>query len=355
LSEIQIVETIGQTIPTMSMVVNDVQDFFSDNYTLTDGNKIELVIGQSESEVSDSDGNVSKKFRVFSYKGKQYQTGFRYVISGIYDCPKFTTNVSTVGIRGTSEEVLAKIAQESGFEFVSDQTQDTQAWINISDTYLAFARKITQYSYIPNGLMLLTVNSDNTMFYRDVFKLLAQSPEYTIATVDGTSAAYTAAEWEVGSSAGLLNYWVNYGYNLVEPKLDGTFGNFKDINIRTDAFLPVNQEVCDSMDFTRRDYSPIDCGNTHKNYWTAYHQNIRRMALFSQRVLLLTTDVTNMNPGETINFTQYNSVTSRNTGYSGVYLITAKKTIIRGTKYSEIFELMRPSVRSQGKTRLVGG
>jgi hypothetical protein len=346
----------------MNIILNDTDDTFSDNIVLTDGNLFDLTIGMSQLEVSGEEQNMNKLFRSFSYHGKRNQSGYKYYITGAYNIPKFSHNVSSAYYEGTTATVMKRIAQEceidTEIDGVStiDPTEDSQIWFNINETPMSFSRKLALHSYMNDGLMLHCVTSDNTLWYKDVIKLFSKdvSAVFTATSRPPEPNVYPVYEWDISSDSGVLNAWVNYGYNLTEPKLDKPIVEHNTITLTSDGgFAAINKDVQDAIGFTRKDYAPIDCGNTHDNYWLAYHANIRRMALFSQSVTLLVNSVTNISPLEVVMFEVVNSKTGKTPSLSGKYLVTSKKTIIRGTRYAEIFELVRPTYPIEGFAKLV--
>jgi hypothetical protein len=359
MDEICIIENIGSLVPTFSMIVNDSEDVFMDALSLTDGNLFSVVLGRDISEVSGDNANQSKNFRLFSHKAKRYQTGYKYAISGIFDAPKFTVETRQMEFEGTTDSVLKKLAEMAGIDYTGTTTQDNQVWLNVSDPCSVFARKLAQHSYLPEGLMLLCLASDNTLIYKNVLDLLNQTPtNFFSSTETDTSranGAHVLSDWELGSTAGFMNHWLNYGYLLVEPTLEGVNSTYNGITLSTAGnFVAINSDVSSAVEQARTDYTPIDCGNTHPRYWQAFHANLRRMGMFTQKLICIVNDVTNINPMETIDVTIYNAATGRPSPVSGVYLVTAKKTLIKSTRYAEIFELTRPSVPNAGKSKLMG-
>lgn len=362
MDEVAIVENVGSLVPTFSMVVNDSEDVFMDSLSLTDGNKFSMILGKDISEVSGDDANKSKNFRLFSYKARRYQTGYKYHISGIYDAPKFTVESKQQCLTGSTNTVLGILAKEAGLDYEGTATVDSQEWYNVSDTGSVFARKIAQHSFTPNGLMLLCLSSNNILYYKNVIDILNQAPKHSFSSVEESKQStsfdgktFVLADWEIGSTAGFMNHWLNYGYVLNEHLLDGSDKKHDSISLATSGnFVAINADVSENIEQARADYALIDCGNTHPNYWLGFHANLRRIGMFTQRIIVIVNQVTNLNILETADVSIYNSLTGKPSPICGTYLVTAKKTIIKGTRYSEIFELLKPSVTNAGGTNLVG-
>jgi hypothetical protein len=209
-----------------------------------------------------------------------------------------------------------------------------------------FARKVAKHSFLSDGLMQLCCYADNTLVFVDVLAALNKKSEYRFVSsevADSPEQTWMMNDWIPSSSAGFFNSWLNYGYSFVECKLDGIASEHSSIQLNTGyANSSVSDSVTGMIDVARRDYAPIDCGNTHEHYWEAYHANMRRAALFNQCLKTIIPTVTNLNPLECLLAECYNSNSGKLNNHSGKYLVSAKKTIVRGTKYAELFELLRP-------------
>ena len=204
--------------------------------------------------------------------------------------------------------------------------------------------------------MGLVLTASNELIYRDMLASLSGEPKKIFSTIDENSdiKAINIREFSPSSSSGFMNSWVNYGYTSIEDTLVGETIAHSGISLKTDAGLPViNADVSSSMQSTRKDYVPQDCGNCHPKYWSSYNNNIRMLGLFSQKVVFLVDTQTDLRPLDCIQLNLYNGATGKSLSYSGKYIIGAKKRVIKGTKYAELFEVYRPTVPKQGTTNLV--
>jgi hypothetical protein len=356
LEELSIIENVA-AVPVMSMIVNDTADLFSTTSPLTDGNKFSITIGTSMTEVSE---NKSLDFRLFNWQGTQYQNGFKYELNAILDNHKFITDIKNAAYIGTSSSVLEQIAANCGMDYENSEIcSDSQTWLNFCETQSIFTRKIVQHSYIPNGCMASAVTATNSLIYKDIVKAIngeaiAEFNNMSAIPNSDFESVHLMREYRPSSSAGFMNAWLNYGYVVVEDTLEGLNKTYTStvLTSTSGGSAAVNTDVSSDQTASRKDYVVQDCGNTHKDYWRGYHNNIRILSLFSQKLVCMVDRVTNLSPLDVIQVKLLNAETGKSTGYTGKYIIGAKKTVIKGTRYAEFFELYRNTVPQEGSASL---
>jgi hypothetical protein len=351
LEEMSIIENVAG-VPVLTMTVNDSEGIISENIPLTDSNKISVVLATDLNELEE---NKYMDFRLFNWKGIQHQKGFRYSLNAIYDNHKFITEVLSKSYTGSSDYVLQQLAEHCGLDFVgSDSCIDSQTWLNFSDTLSTFARKVCQHSFIQNGCMSTTITAQGDLIYKDIIKAINGEEDSVFDSSMSDEDTFLIQEFSPSSSAGFMNAWLNYGYISVEDFLTGENQVYDAVTLTSTSggSAVINQDITDSIKAVRRDYIIQDCGNTHSKYWKTYHNNLRILGLFSQRVVFLVDKMTNLSPLDVVKLNIINPNTGKPTTYSGKYIIGAKKTMIKGTKYAEIFEVYRNTVPNAGNSRL---
>lgn len=355
LEEVYVLEDVAG-LPLLYLEVNDTVGLFSDIIPLTDSNKFSVTIGKNLQDIKE---NKSLDFRLFNWKATQYQTGFKYQISCIFDNYKFVKGIKQKAYKGSSTSVIKEVATDCGLDYVGNaECADAQTWLNFSDPLATFANKVTQHSNSQSGCMALAVCANNDIVYKDIIKSINGDPDVIFSTVQLDSEAgdenesYLIREFSPSSSAGFLNAWINYGYVVIEDLLNGNTRKYSSCTLTSDGGSAViNQDVAGTV-VVRRDYVPQDCGNTHSNYWKSYHNNIRIIGLFSQKISFLVDSVTNLSLLDVVQMDIYNSATNIPSSYSGKYIIGTKKSLIKGTKYAEIFEVYRSTVPETGEVKL---
>jgi hypothetical protein len=353
LSELSVIENVAG-VPVLSMVINDGEGVISESLPFTEGNKISIIAATSMKELSE---NRSLDFRLFNWKAVQYQNGFRYKISAIFDNNNYVNEVISKAYTGSSNYVLSEIAKVCKLDFVGqDSCLDSQTWLNFSDTLATFSRKVVQHSFVQNGCMAMAISSVGDLIYKDIIKAINGEPDcsFDSSVPDYENNIFLLQEYSPSSSAGFMNSWLNYGYTAVEDFLSGESAVYDAVTLTSTSggSAVVNQEMSSSIKATRKDYIIQDCGNTHSRYFKTYHNNLRILALFSQKMIFLVDQITNLIPLDVVHLNILNGNSGRPTIFSGKYIIGAKKTLIKGTKYAEIFEVYRNTVPNQGTTNL---
>jgi hypothetical protein len=375
LDQITMLQDVSSGIPTLTLTVNDSEGIFSDLHPLSDANKFSITIGKDKDELS---SNRPYEFRLFSWKAIQYSRGLKYVIHAVLDNYKFIKKIKTKAYKGTSYKVIKEIVEDCGLDFVGDSSgdpcSDEQTWINVCDPVAIFIKKITQHSYSENGVMLACASFNGDFIYKNINNAFSESTQpyasfdsdldskktdntttspattsnpSSIGGTDFSSSPdkYTMREYTTSSSSGFLNSWVNYGYKMIEDLMSGSNEEYSGVSIPSaDGAASINTEISDQIEIARRDYAPIDCGNTYPKYWKAYHRNLRMLGLFSQKSTFLVDTVTNLQPLDPIDLKFYNLSTGKPNGYSGRYIVGAHKIVIKGTKYAELFEVYKMTV-----------
>lgn len=352
LKQAYVIENVGFQAPALVLELNDSIGVFSNTIPITDGNKITITLGDSPSSLKE---NYSMDFRVFSWSAKQYQEGLTYTIHCIFDNYAYIKNVKQMALKGPSQDVIKTIAEDCNIDFIcTDQCSDTQTWLNFSDTLAMFASNIAKHSLSPKGCMVLALTAVNDLLYVDIVKALASDAEAVFTSGELTNeASFLIREFSISSDAGFYNSWLNYGYIGVEDLLTGVSKEYRGLEYTTfDGLLPINSDVSESIQSVRKDYYPQDCGNTHSKYWLAKNNNIRILGLFSQKIVILVDKATNISLLAVVEVKLFNTATHEPLKYSGKYIVGAKKTLIKGTKYAEIFELYRPTVPLKGTASL---
>jgi hypothetical protein len=355
-SELTIIENVAG-IPVMSAVLNDEHAILCDEFPLTDSNRFTISVGTSMQDLKE---NCSFDFRLFNWAANQFQNGFKYKINAMYDNPKYTTAITAKAYKGNSTYVLSQIANHCGLDFIGTQNcLDNQTWLNLNDNLAIFAKKVVQHSYYQNGCMCLALSANGNLIYKDIIGALngeavAEFNSHDDSPTSGFETVYLLREYAPSSSAGFMNAWLNYGYTIIEDFLNGSTESYSSTTLTSSCggSAVINKDVCSSIKTSRKEYTIQDAGNTHPYYWKAYHHNLRILSLFSQRFVFLVDRVTNVEPLDVISLRILNVTTGNPTAFSGKYIVGAKKTIIKGTKYAEIFEVYRNTYPKQGSLNL---
>jgi hypothetical protein len=228
---------------------------------------------------------------------------------GYADYPKYITEAVSESFKGSSDDVLRAVAAKCGLsysgpkEFNGRSMVDNQVWLHAVNSRATFLLDVVRHSWMDdNSCMALGVTSDGELRFRnltDVINIDRDKIKYVfthnalISEKDDKLKLYQVREAKERSIAGVTNKYVNYGSVRAEHKLDGSIDKHESVDVKTKGgFLAINSKLKAALSKVRADIAPIDCGNTHSHYQQAEHQNVKLLALFSERLSVLVFDVT---------------------------------------------------------------
>lgn len=368
LHEVILTEGNGDMSPVIQMTLNDQNGSLQQSLALTDGNEIAVVIGRKPNDTR----NIVRQYRLFGTKQTVSASGPAITAYGIYDAPGYLTGSYREAYEGSSTQVLQALAQKCMLtldgpkEFNGRETQDRQVWLNVCSTRANFVHEVIRHAYMDdNSAMSCALTSAGVLKYRNLldvmsldrdkiqFALLLNIPKSGDIRAPNIMLARQVRDW---SAAGLMTNWVNYGSTRAIHSLTGEQDIEKSIDLKTTAsFLPINEEVSRTVGNARIDYACLDCGNVHSKYERAAYQNIRLLALFSERLSVLLNDVSNVQLYDAILYYQQDNQPSLTSKNSAVYIVVGKTIMIRnGNQYIERLELARPELTVKGSATLKG-
>lgn len=358
---IWIMEGFGMGLPTMKLSLFDENETLSRDLNLKNGTAIRLRLGKSAANAPEYD------FRVFGWKRPNNSQGKVLHIVCLLNKPKFGAGAYCEVFEGTSANVMQQLAELSAllFEGPSEAPVDTQQWINLNNTRISFSEDVAMRGFTnPQSCMARVVRADGTLVYKDLIKVLQEQPKFKLVhnsngTSGGTAISVRAAR--DSSASGLFTHFVNYGHKLFMHSFDGDDSSIESMDVNAGgAGLPVNTEVLAEIKErgARVSYSGFDFGtgpedgfNYHENYEQAYYQNVRLLALFSEKVVAIADSVTDIKSLTSIDFEQGSNAKGQTApnDVAGRYLVGGKTIVIKnGTKYAEVFYLHRPFITEEG-------
>lgn len=365
-SRIALVEAAAVGFPSMMIELNDTEQELAGLLCLTDANEILVSVGKSPEDLK----TVSRQYRVFNVKRIPGQSGSAVRVLGIYDAPKFTTEAASESYAGTSTSVLKQVAGKCKLDYDGPEqfngrtTNDNQIWLCTAKTRASFVQHVvSNHSYMDdNSAMYAAVTSLGVLKFRNVMDVVATPVDkikylFLRTTPEGDQEQdkqiYIGSQVREISQAGLLNAMHNYGSTLVTSGPSGTQIETK-VDVVTGApFLAINDQVSQTVGRTRIDSSPLDCGNVHDKYYRAFYQNVKQLALFSERISLLVTDPTEVQLLDPVIYRQADAEPMKPTRASDIYIVIGKTVFVaHGSHYCERIDLARMSITEKGEADL---
>lgn len=371
--DIMLVESVASLCASAKISLNDHADVLKKQFAFSDGNSFSIIMGKDPADIR----TTERKYVLFSVKPSPlsgYDSGSELLAYSNF--PSYITKSNRASYKGTSEDVLRRVAEENGLTFTgpsddgSTAPTDSQVWLNSCQSPALFAQhQVARHGYTDDSSgMVLAVTSLGEMKYRNIVDLALTPPEkvdhYFLhnAAYSGEESSkliYSVREARYKSDAGLMNNYINYGAIRAGPNLTGEHDVYDkvDVAIGDTDYLVINKDISDAVGKTARiDYSNVDCGNTHPNYYKAFNQNIRVLAMFTERISLITYEPTAVGILDPVIFKQTNVSNTEPAKETDVYIVLGKTIMIHnGQNYVERIELGRMTVKEPGMVNLIGG
>lgn len=352
-----IAEGNGVLAPTIKIELDDPKSTLAKARALAEGNKIELLITRS---VKDTESKP-RKYRIFGVTRENASYNSNMAIVGLLDAPLFFTASTREGKEGTSGTVIQSVAEKCGLTYVGPSngrcTNDKQIWLDVAKTRAAFILDTTRHGWIDNkSCMGSVVTSYHELRYKNLvdeintgegkIKFLFTHSKYD----EKGKINFIVKEARDKSAAGLGTTWMNYGSSRGSNHIEGVPKKVEALAVHSPGVaLAINKEVMDMVKRVRFDYSPMDCTNTHKEYQNALYQNIKILALFSETMSLLVTDVTNIQLYDMLIYRQADADPTAKVRNEDKYLVIGKTVVIRGgIHYAERIQCVRMSLTMAG-------
>lgn len=364
IKDLTLAEGNGAYAPTMKLEIDDPTSLLSKSRALSEGNTVEVLITRSQSDTE----SKPRKYRIFGPTRDNNSYNPNLVIIGLLDCPKYFTASAREAHTGTTDQVLQEVADICGLTYEGPDNgrtlNDRQIWLDVCASRARFVYEVTRHAYMDDqSCMESVVTSTHELVYRNIIDSINTSPEqiqyvFTHSTLDssadGGKREFIVKEVRDRSTSGVMANWVNYGSTRCNNNIDGVQKNRKAVDVHAPGrYLAINQEVAEMVKRTRFDYAPIDCTNTHKEYQNAWYQNLKLLALFTETISLLVTDVTNIKLLDPLIYRQADADPSQKVRNEDKYIVVGKTIVVRGgIHYAERIQCARISLEMTGTATL---
>lgn len=339
LAELTIIENIQMVLPLLKLHLNDLTGNTLEEYPIVDGTKISVTIGADQNKETAS----TTIFRVAGSPPSDSGRGSPLIkVRAVLDAPLYLSGQPTRSFTGTSSAVASQIAELCGLGFEGDPTDDSMKWLPFNRRYASFVAMLSDHGWASDSsLMLFGVTADRKLHFHDVDRIISKKPKsvyyYGDPPEEQDPKPQRVAERQIRVNSGTLNNWVGYGYRVHQTGLNGQPSSHESVEAtRLNNHMDQSTDVRSTVGNVRREYAPPDCGNTHRNFIKARHQNRRLRALYGTDVDVLCEHVTEDTLFDLVNFKDLNQVTrNTNASMSGAFVVTAKARMIVGNGYYE--------------------
>jgi len=343
-----IIDDVGVLLPMFELSFLDVAGKSKDKVTIGDGTPFSATLGKAESA-----GNLREmKFNTFTVKEhKETPSGYEYKIMGLLTAPKFLKGQFTKSFKGDSSTVIGNIAKECNLQYKSltSAPQDSQAWLSAGKAYGNFSHFVREHGWVNDkscmhSAVALDYPSD-TLIYVNLTEQVKTQPVATFCIIEpksSTGPTFRILNYEVVNKGGMSNNLSGYGHQKIVEHMDGTAVVHNPVAAtKMESSLNIDKSIKQDIPLVKREYSPIDCGNTNDKFTKAYHQNARLRATYSNYLTLVTNEFTGVKLYDVVQVTLPDQVQGGSSdGNSGKYMVNGKIRIITGSNYYERLKLI---------------
>lgn len=317
-----------------------------DKFPLEDGTKINFKLGASTKRV------FLYEYRVYNVtKEKVGKDQTAYTISFIDIVDVWRLQPSKTSLKGTSSQVLEKVAKYCGLTYEGVTTTDTQVWLPMAETFCDFAHRIRKSGYVDgSSCMLMAVNMYGHLKYANLSAIpidKAKVFRYGSDEYGAIPVMDIAFHQDSGSSNEDGGYkQTNHQFSAKKQQRQKSS---KVETRRLSESTNVNKEVSGKVGDGRIKHLPVDAGNNHDNTLRARNQNNRVPMLLSSRVSILTILDPELELLEPCILQVYDGNAKMKDKESGIYLVAGKTIVMNADmRYMERYELIRDGSNNLG-------
>lgn len=324
-------------LPAVRVDINDNKGIFSKG-ALTDGTILGIAVGTNQE-------NASKNLMEFVMTGSPEQSVSKsrnqYLIYGMLNKPNIRDCIP-VGIHGTSNQVLEKIASLLGLNFNGQVTSDEMTWLNGTRNLGEFIKFIEAYGYTDDlSCMKTAIDLSGTLIYKNIMNV---QNKWTLTDQSGdekSSEAIKFDEISFKNNSGTNNFSYGYQSRVLNFDLSGQIDRIADIDFSKNTnVINVNKNTYQQAGLVRNNIMPTNIGNFHPNWAKAYYQNLRFKALNSIQASVYISKKTDLNilDGVTLSIADPISL-DIDTSKASKWIVDAKTIAISGQQYIEKYVL----------------
>ncbi len=345
--QVNILETLHMSCstkvstPMMFMKLIDSAHWLSKTQDLLDGTPISITyIVQGIKKV--------RNFRLHSFKESLAPSGIAYSIDGYLDTVPYWLKSVSQPVIGSSDFILQSIANDCRINYKGTKTSDSMTWFPINKKYHEFAGEVAAHGFVnEQSCMQLAYDLDDVLIYANLAEDKAIKGFFLTAKYDENT--YTVTDFQPKSKTGLMNAVSGYAEEMREQSIltiTPDITNKAKVKSLTSRLM-LNKNIHKTVDQQGQVYfRPIDAGNTHENYWSAYYQNKRLANMYGFGL-----DLVIAQPSEGVQLLDVINYEARLqdgqvTAYSGKYVVTARVIFIHGNNYFEKFEVCRQGINA---------
>lgn len=328
--------SVRTALPILTFKVTDVKKFLTLNNFLVDGTRITVTAGKEQQK-------TAYNFRLFSFKEIPSNSP-EYKIHAYLDAPLYWASSLVEAQKGTSNEVLKKMADRCGMTYSGVNTSDSQNWLPQNLTIREFVRQVAYHGWAnDSSCMQAAVTLDRVLRYRNVSDFDTYPVKDFFATTKVTDKIKPMTDYAIVNRAGFMNVTTGYQETrVVQSVIEEDDAKHSSLTFKKNsAKLMMSADVKSQVDRNKFSFAPVDVGNTHANYEKAAYQNRRMGNLFALGLDMMTPEFSSADLLDVVNIEMELPDVKGSRQYSGKYLVLSKVIYVQGGNYYEKLELAR--------------
>lgn len=188
-------------------------------------------------------------------------------------------------------ERLRELATNNGFnnqfnvnEANITESQDFMRWIQYGQSDAEHARDVCLHSFLRGSCPLMAINIDRDFIVKDLVSLTTTVPKWIFRNSDNLEnniLPYSGVR-ETEIVSGLMNVWLGYDKSVGFDDIEYNNEIIKDSDLKSTMTITKDFDMQTNIERVPDNFRLND--NMHSNYWKAYQQNLRWLALYSSVV-----------------------------------------------------------------------
>ena len=340
-------------IPMIHLSLSDPTELISTRKLLGEGSRVQVILS---SGFGFKESNTYL-FRVNKHRKLAASPSTTYELDGYLDSPGYWIQTALKPRKGTSNDVLASIAEDCGLNYDGENTSDEQVWLPANRRYHVWARSIAEHGYkSETSAMKLGLELDGKLIYRDICDLAEAKHRVTLSSK--VKDHIHATDFRPTTSAGFNN--VRHAYksaSVYQPlmKMPDEGISYFDEEVTVDQYSDEvtflrNPHLAEQLTRGPVNFRPLDFGNVHENYHRSTYQSARLNSLFSLGGSLITGEVTAVRLFDNVNvILSASSGTEHEKPFSGIYKTLSRSVYVNAGNYYEKLELLRRAYSTEKK------
>lgn len=338
LVKFQIINTIHQSLPSISIAFKDGSGSMARLFQFGDGTPIDVSVGVAG-------GHIYKglKFAILgTVKGNPTDSSIGIDINGVLNNIGMMRKVVDEPTKGNSSDAFKKWVEKIGLKADIDTTNDKMTWLPNRLPIADYIRHIAERSFSTATSCIITgVTDSGVAKFKDIDKIVQSKAKKIFASHQDTAGkdSLPIITFDVASKTHVANASRGYGATSMSSDMTGKSVELNKIDIRQLAnSIPMSKDFKSAIgDLGNRILQlPILSGNTHDKWNEAIHNNKRIKSAYAFDIHVLTDTPSQLELLDLATFRPTNPADRKvMKELDGDYIVTAITKLMHKNRYYE--------------------